>query len=96
MLQTYQAVRGETDLSASFYAFEEGNVELFVKVLDACALASPAFWVFTAGATTVEAEIEVLDTWTGRKLRVFNPRGTAFATTAATEAFTSCDAPAPH
>jgi hypothetical protein len=95
VVQTYSAVRGETDLSASFYAFQEGNVELFVKVLDACSLASPAFWAFTAGATTAEAEIEVLDTWTGKKHRVFNPRGIAFATTAATDAFPSCDAPAP-
>ena len=94
-VQTYDGIRGETDLSVSFYSFEEGNVELFVKMLDACPIAFRTFWVFAAGATNAEAEVEVLDTWTGQKHRVYNPRGRVFSTAAGTDAFATCDTVGP-
>ena len=94
-VQTYLGEPSETEQSISFYSFQEGNVEIFVKMVDACASSFDAFWVFVAGATNAEAEVVVLDTWSGQRYRVHNPRGQLFSTTADTAAFATGDAPSP-
>jgi hypothetical protein len=94
-VQTYVGEPAETEQSVHFYSFQEGNVELFVKMVDACASAFEAFWVFVAGATNAEAEVVIVDTWSGQRHRVHNPRGQLFSTVADTVAFATCDAPLP-
>ncbi|REJ83956.1 MAG: hypothetical protein DWQ36_22335 [Acidobacteria bacterium] len=89
-------VSSETDQSVSFYAFEDGNVEVFVKVLDGCSFAgAEAFWVFAAGATNAETTIEVRDTWSDELYRIESPRGVDFFAPPDTQAFRTCDAPPP-
>ncbi len=94
VIQTYGGVTSETDQSVSFYGFQEGNVEVFVKMVDACAFSSdPAqnsFWLFAAGATNAEVEITVRDTETGEMVVIDNPSGRLFETFADTRAFLGC------
>ncbi len=89
IIQTYGGQSSETDQSASFYSFTEGNVELFVKMVDGCGL-NNSFWLFVAGATDAEAEILVRDTQTGEVIRVYDPREQVFETVADTSAFSTC------
>src|SRR5688572_22012090 len=53
------------DASGTFWFFAPDNVELVVKVLDACGTPRPRFWFFAAGLTDVEVEVRVRDTWSG-------------------------------
>jgi hypothetical protein len=78
-----------TSDSGYFWFFASANIELVVKVLDACTLASPHFWVFAGGLTNVEVNLDVLDTETGAEKTYQNPLGTAFAPIQDTSAF-SC------
>jgi hypothetical protein len=89
-IQHYSGVSSETDQSVSFYAFQVNNVEIFVKMVDACDHPSEAFWLFTAGATTAETEVLVRDTVSGEVYRIFNPRGVLFEAVADTGAFHTC------
>lgn len=68
-----------------FWFFAPGNVELTVKVLDACGV-NGHYWVFTSGLTDVGVELAVEDTRSGRRYVHANPRGQAFAADLATEA----------
>jgi 2',3'-cyclic-nucleotide 2'-phosphodiesterase/3'-nucleotidase/5'-nucleotidase len=61
-----------------FYFFDESNVELTVKVLDACALYGH-YWVFAGGLTNLEVDLVVTDTVTGTRETYRNPLGTPFA-----------------
>ena len=94
VIQTYGGVTSETDQSVSFYSFQEGNVEVFVKMVDACAFSSDpsqnAFWLFAAGATNAEVEIAIRDTETGETIVIDNPSGQLFETFADTRAFLGC------
>lgn len=60
-----------------FWFFEDSNVELVVKVLDARGI-NGQFWVFASGLTNVGVDIVVLDTATGIAKTYRNPLGTAF------------------
>ncbi len=70
--------------------FGPDNVEITIKVLDACGL-NNHFWVFAAGMTDVEVHLLVVDTITGAQEEYINPQGHLFvpvaATTDATKAF---------
>jgi glucose/arabinose dehydrogenase len=78
-----------TSDSGSFWFFDPDNVELVIKVLDACAF-SGRYWVFATGLTNLETRIEVVDTLAG-ELRVYeNDLGTAFAPVLDTGAFATC------
>ena len=55
-----------------FWFFNAANVELVVKVLDGRAL-NKDFWVFYGALSTVEYQLEVTDTVTGRTSFYFNP-----------------------
>ncbi len=78
-----------TDDTGYFYFFAEDNVELVIKVLDACG-ASDRFWVFAAGLTNVQIEMTVTDTATGQRRVYANPQGTAFQPILDTGTFTGC------
>jgi hypothetical protein len=65
-----------TEDTGAFWFFSEENLELMVKVLDACPVNGHA-WVFAGGLTNVEVELTVTDTRTG-DLRVYrNAQGQA-------------------
>ena len=77
--------------SGAFWFFGPGNVELVVKVLDACTLpAFHSYWVFASGLTDVEVEITVTDTATGEAWTYHNPRGRAFPPVQDTTALRVC------
>jgi hypothetical protein len=75
--------------SGYFWFFDEDNVEVVVKVLDAC---NPfnRYWVFAAGLTNVETVINVCDTETGVPMQYVNPQSTPFEAIQDTDAFATC------
>jgi V8-like Glu-specific endopeptidase len=77
---------GLTDDSAYFWFFSPDNVEMVVKVLEACAI-SQKFWVFAGGLTNVSVRMTVVDTHTGAVEIYDNPLGVAFAPLQDTKAF---------
>lgn len=72
-----------------FWFFDAGNVEVVVKVLDAC-VPFDRFWVFAAGLTNVEVELVVEDVETGATRTYFNPLDQPFQPIQDTGAFTTC------
>ena len=92
IIQSYQGASSETDQTASYYSFQEGNVEVFVKMVNACAApAFHSFWLFAAGATNAETEILVRDTMAEETYRIHNPANVLFEPLADTSAFETCD-----
>jgi hypothetical protein len=81
---------GLTDDTGTFTFFNPDNVELTVKLLDACTPPFDRFWVFASGLTNVEVVLTVSDTETGRVRRYFNPMGKPFAPVQDTDAFATC------
>lgn len=79
-----------TDDTGSFWFFNPENVEVVVKVLDACADPSQSFWVFATGLTDVHVHITVTDTVTGEIWEATNPLGVPFLPLQATDAFATC------
>jgi PKD repeat protein len=74
-----------------FTFFNPANIEVVVKVLNACTLAPPRYWVFAAGLTNVEVTLTVTDTHTGGAPNVYvNPLNTPFAPIQDTNAFATC------
>jgi CSLREA domain-containing protein len=69
-----------------FWFFDPGNVELTVKVIDACALGN-RFWVFAAGLTNVKVDLTVVDTQTGQSKVYSNPLNRTFVSILDTNAF---------
>jgi CSLREA domain-containing protein len=63
--------------TGSFWFFNPANVELTLKVLDACTV-NDRFWVFASGLTDVRVDITVEDTVTGTTWTHRNNAGTAF------------------
>jgi hypothetical protein len=84
-----QAVKLTAD-TGYFWFFGESNVEVIVKVLDACATSSPRFWVFGAGLTNVHVFLDVVDTKTGAAKTYENPYGIAFKPIQDTSTFAVC------
>jgi plastocyanin len=89
-----------SDGAGGFEFFEEGNLELFIKMSGtACSLAPGhglrSYWVFLAGLTNVEVVVTIVDTVAGVTKTYTNPLGNAFqsvqATSAAAGAFATCD-----
>jgi hypothetical protein len=77
------------DDTGLFWFFTDDNVELTVKVLDACTV-NGRFWVFVASGSTVEYEVEVTDTATGQVRVYANDLGELPELTADTSAFATC------
>jgi hypothetical protein len=67
-----------TDESGYFWFLEPGNIEVVVKVLNACADPWNAYWVFAAGLTNLGVTIDVTDTLTGAHQSYTNLLGTPF------------------
>ena len=84
------AAQALTDDTGFYSFFQAENVEIVVKVLDACNTTFNHFWVFAAGLTNVEVEIEVTDTQEGMILTYTNPLGRAFVPIQDTDAFATC------
>lgn len=72
--------------SGYFWFFNAANIELVVKVLNACT-GFNRFWVFAGGLTNVDVVLRVEDTQTGAVRTYHNPLGTAFAPLQDTSAF---------
>jgi hypothetical protein len=79
-----------TEDSGYFWFFDEDNIELVVKVLDACAPPFSRFWVFAAGLTNVDTTITVTDTHRSQSKQYHSPGGQAFAPIQDTNAFDTC------
>jgi len=75
--------------SGSFWFFDPSNIEVNVKVLDACSF-NGRYWVFASGGTNVEVTLTVTDTQTGAAKTYKSPQGQLFATIADVNAFASC------
>ena len=78
-----------TGNTGTFWFFDSGNVELVVKVLEACG-SSQAYWVFAGGLTNVLVELTVVDTETGTAKTYVNPQSTVFEPIQDTAAFFTC------
>jgi hypothetical protein len=90
-VQRYGDDSSETDQTVSFYAFQDGNVEVFIKMVDGCSHPSlVAYWLFVAGATNARAEITVRDTQTNLVRTIENPAGQLFLPYANNFAFETC------
>ncbi|HEV7509816.1 MAG TPA: choice-of-anchor Q domain-containing protein [Thermoanaerobaculia bacterium] len=83
-----QAVELTPD-SGYFWFFDRTNVELTLKVLNACSLNSK-FWVFLSGGTDVQVILTVTDTKTGTVKIYTNPLNHTFSTVTDTSAFGNC------
>jgi CSLREA domain-containing protein len=81
-----EAMTGDTGY---FWFFRGDNVELVVKVLDACT-GFDRFWVFASGLTNVGVELRVEDLVAGRTRVYTTAAGAAFAPIQDTDAFATC------
>ena len=73
-----------------FYFLDPDNVELLVKVLDACDF-NGHYWVFFGGATDVELTLTVTDTQNPDEVRIYsNPLGRPVDAVTDTSAFATC------
>ncbi|HTG34071.1 MAG TPA: LamG-like jellyroll fold domain-containing protein [Thermoanaerobaculia bacterium] len=75
--------------SGTFWFFDRSNLELLVKVLDACSL-NGRYWVFAGGLTDVQIDLKVTDTLTGAVRNYASPGGAAFSPILDTNAFATC------
>ena len=77
--------------SGLFYFFSQSNIEMLVKVLNACVPAlGEKYWVFYAATTNVEFTLTVTDTQTGAVKVYFTPENNAAQPIQDTGAFSTC------
>lgn len=76
--------------SGYLWFFSPDNVELVVKVLDACEAPFRRFWVFAAGLTNVGVTLTVADTHSRQVRRYTNAKGSPFQPIQDTDAFATC------
>lgn len=77
--------------SGLFYFFSPTNIELLIKVLNACVPdLGNHFWVFYAATTNVEFTLTVTDIQTGRVKVYFNPLNQTAAPVQDVDAFATC------
>jgi hypothetical protein len=76
--------------SGIVYFFDPNNLEMLIKVLNACNGAAGRYWVFAAATTNVEYTLTVTDTEAGKVKTYFNPLGMAAAPIQDTAAFATC------
>jgi hypothetical protein len=74
-----------TDETGALFFFDRSNVEMLIKILDACVFGN--YWVFAAGLTNVGVEVRVIDTATGATRVYRNPVGRSFEAITDTAAF---------
>ncbi|HWM90451.1 MAG TPA: hypothetical protein VN493_06755 [Thermoanaerobaculia bacterium] len=58
--------------TGTFSFRDPDNLELFVKVLDACQI-NGSYWIFASGLTNVQIDLKVKDTQTGMERTYVNP-----------------------
>ncbi len=80
--------------SGMFWFFAPDNLELFVKIVDAC-VEFDRYWMFAAGLTNLEVELTVRDRWADQEEVYPNPLGNAFELIRDTSSFASCSARTP-
>jgi len=94
---TYQTGSGQsgqaqvvklTSETGYLWFFSSTNVEVVIKVLNACSI--NGYWVFAAGLTDVRVTLTVTDTKTGAVKQYINPQGTPFQPIQDTSAFSTC------
>jgi hypothetical protein len=73
-----------------FWFFNQSNVELVTKVLNACGGTFNRYWVFAAGLTDVEVTLTVTDTMSGAVKTYFNPQRNPFQPVQDINAFATC------
>ena len=76
--------------SGYLWFFNPNNVEVIVKVVNACSPPYQRFWFFAAGLTNVRVDIEVTDTATGETKTYTNPLNQPFAPIQDTSGFDTC------
>jgi plastocyanin len=76
--------------SGLFYFFDASNIEMLIKVLNACAPPFNHYWVFFAATTNVQFTVTVIDTQTGAVQTYFNPLNQAAVPEQDTSAFATC------
>lgn len=90
----HQAGRTVTFGSANsglFYFFDPSNIEMLIKVLDACELAGfNSYWVFYAATTNVEFTVTVTDTQHQQDVTYSNPANHVALPVLDTAAFATC------
>jgi hypothetical protein len=86
----YMQARPATADSGLFWFFEADNLEMFVKVLNACSNPFNHYWVFASGLTNVQVTLHVDDTVSGQTREYDNPADTPFAPVQDTSAFATC------
>jgi hypothetical protein len=79
-----------TDRAGLFWFFNEANLEMLVKMQNACTPPFNSFWVFYAATTNVEFTVTVTDTESGESREYFNPLGQAAPPVQDTSAFATC------
>ena len=79
-----------TERSGMFWFFAGANIELLVKVIDACGVNS-RFWVYAAATTDVRYTMTVTDTLRDVSKTYDNPLGTASPAITDSSAFATCN-----
>jgi pimeloyl-ACP methyl ester carboxylesterase len=78
-----------TDESGYLWFFDRDNVEISIKLIDACTL-NQRYWVYAAGTTDVRVTLTVTDTRTQQVKTYINPLGTPFQPILDSSAFATC------
>jgi hypothetical protein len=78
-----------------FWFFSPSNIEVVVKVLDACSPPFDRFWIFASGLTDVEVTLTVSDLWSGQSQRYHHLGGSLFPPIADAHSFATCSQIAP-
>jgi plastocyanin len=76
--------------SGLFYFFSPSNIEMLIKVLNACTFSTPRYWVFYAATTNVQLVVTVTDSQTGKVKTYFNPLNNTAAPVQDVNAFATC------
>ena len=81
----------QTSDTGLFWFFSANNIEVIIKVVNACTFTGgPRYWGFAAGLTNVQVVLTVTDTQTGKVRTYRNPQNTPFAPIQDTDAFATC------
>jgi len=78
-----------TDETGYLWFFAETNVEVVVKILDACSF-TDTFWVFAGGLTSVDVDLTITDMQTGFTKVYSNDLGVPFSPIQDTSAIPTC------
>jgi hypothetical protein len=79
--------------AATFWFFDQSNVEAIVKIVNACKQPAPSFWVFAAGLTNVATVLRVQDTVAGEGRSYFGALNEPFPSVFDFQSFQTCTAP---